>query len=162
MHASYFCDVIILTPPKINVMQGYFVRSTKITPSIYFNPKIKVLDIRGKSIPENPLTFYNHIQESLNEYRSTSHRDITVSLALKYFNTSSSKCIYMLFKKLDHMRESGEKVIINWYYESSNQDMLETGEDLMSFFNLEFNIIEIPEITALGVEKQWAEQNVLA
>ena len=132
-------------------MEGFFIRATRVTPSIYFNPAKGLLDIRGKSSPENPLLFYKHLHDSIDAFAKSDIQNLTLNAAFEYFNTSSSKCIYILFKKVsDLMNEHGKKVKVNWYYEEEDEDMQEAGEDLSSFFNYEFNYVEIPEITVLG------------
>ena len=132
-------------------MEGFFIRATRVTPSIYFNPAKGLLDIRGKSSPENPLLFYKHLHDSIDAFAKSDIQNLTLNAAFEYFNTSSSKCIYILFKKVsDLMNEHGKKVKVNWYYEEEDEDMQEAGEDLSSFFNDEFNYVEIPEITVLG------------
>ncbi|MFY0628319.1 MAG: DUF1987 domain-containing protein [Reichenbachiella sp.] len=132
-------------------MEGFFIRATRVTPSIYFNPKKGLLDIRGKSSPENPLVFYKHLHDSIDNFGDTPNENLTLNIAYEYFNTSSSKCIYILFKKVNDLRtEKGKNVKVNWYFEEDDEDMQEAGEDLSSFFNYEFNYVEIPEITILG------------
>ncbi len=135
-------------------MKGYFIKATKVTPSVYFNPSKGLLDIRGKSSPENPLNFYNHIYDSVVTYGQTDNTKITVNLAFEYFNTSSSKCIYGLFKKLDELVKLGKTLSVNWYYEEEDEDMMEAGEDMSCLFSFEFNYIEIPEIIVLGEKKE--------
>lgn len=135
-------------------MEGFFIKATRVTPSVYFNTKKSILDIRGKSSPENPLKFYNHLIESVSEYGQEKNNSLTVNFALEYFNTSSSKCIYLLFKKVNELRiDQGKDIMINWYYEEGDEDMQEAGEDLSFFFNFEINYQEIPEITVLGTMK---------
>jgi hypothetical protein len=135
-------------------MKGYFIKSTKVTPSVYFNPAKGLLDMRGKSSPENPLTFYNHLYSSLDRFGETEHSILSLNVAFEYFNTSSSKCIYGMFKKLECLRKAGKKVNINWYYEDGDEDMMEAGEDLSFMFKFEFNFVEVPEITVLGEKKE--------
>lgn len=127
-------------------MNGYFIRSSKVTPSIYFNPKTGLLDIRGKSSPENPLSFYHYIYESLDQFYQENYANLTANVAFEYFNTSSSKCIYMFLKKLSVINDVGCNITVNWYYEDGDHDMKEAGEDLSSFFDLKFNFVSIPEI----------------
>jgi hypothetical protein len=132
-------------------MDGFFIRATRVTPSIYFNPKKGVLDIRGKSSPENPLLFYRHLHENIDAFATSDNENLILNVAYEYFNTSSSKCIYILFKKLADLKEQYRKyVMVNWYYEEGDEDMQEAGEDLSSLFNYEFNYVEIPEIKILG------------
>lgn len=140
-------------------MKGFFIRATRITPSIYFNPQKGLLDIRGKSSPENPLAFYKHLHESIDAFGSFPTPNLTLNIAYEYFNTSSSKCIYILFKKVNDLRmDKGKQIKVNWYFEEGDEDMQEAGEDLSSFFNYDFNYVEIPEINVLGEMKEEEEK----
>ena len=65
-------------------------------------------------------------------------------MQLEYFNTSSSKCILDVFKKLENLHnKSVAEVIINWYYEEDDEDMLEAGEDYQSILKLPFKMVEV-------------------
>ena len=66
-----------------------------------------------------------------------------VNIQLEYFNTSSSKCILDVFKKLEAIHKAKHEVIINWYYEEDDEDMLEAGEDYESIIRVPFKMIEI-------------------
>jgi len=141
-------------------MNGYFIKATQVTPSVYFNTGKGILDIRGKSCPENPLKFYNHLVDSIESYGKDGAKSLTVNFALEYFNTSSSKCIYLMFKKVNEIRtDRSMEVVINWYYEEDDEDMMEAGEDLCYYFNFEVNYHEIPEITILGEMKEVGEES---
>lgn len=131
-------------------MNGYFIRSSRVTPSIYFNPKKGILDMRGKSSPEDPLKFYNYVLQSLDDYVTKGEAKMITNLAFEYFNTSSSKCLYIFLKKLNKISEAGKKVTVNWFFEEGDEDMKEAGEDLESFFDIEFVYKEVPEIKVLG------------
>lgn len=137
-------------------MEGYFIRSSKVTPSVYFNPKKQLLDMRGRSNPENPLTFYNYLLKNLDDYANMSNDKIIVNLAFEYVNTSSSKCLFLMLDKLKDMNDSGKSVTVNWYHEGGDDDMLEAGEDFDSFFDYEFNLIEVQEIVVLGAKNEKA------
>lgn len=112
------------------------------------------MDLRGKSSPENPLTFYNHIYSTLDQFADSEFTSMTTNMAFEYFNTSSSKCLYMLFKKLDELQQKGKNVTVNWFYEEGDEDMKEAGEDMNSFFTFDIKFKEVEEIKVLGEEKQ--------
>ena len=135
-------------------MKGYFIKSTKVTPSVYYNPSKGILDMRGKSSSENPLSFYNHLYVSLEHFASSENTTLSLNAAFAYFNTSSSKCIYGLFKKLSALSKKGKKVSINWYFEKGDEDMREAGEDLSFMFDFEVKYVGIPQINVLGKEKE--------
>ncbi len=131
-------------------MNGYFIRSSRVTPSVYFNPKKGILDMRGKSSPEDPLRFYNYVLNSLDVYAEKGESRMITNLAFEYFNTSSSKCLYIFMKKLERINGLGKSVVVNWYFEEGDEDMREAGEDLESMFDMTFNFKEVPEIKVLG------------
>ena len=66
-----------------------------------------------------------------------------VNIRLEYFNTSSSKCILDVFKKLEVIHKAKNEVEVNWYYEEDDEDMLEAGEDYESIIRVPFKMIEI-------------------
>jgi len=117
------------------------------TPTIEMNPETGVIEIEGRSIPENSIDFYKPVVEWLDEYANSPTGDTKVNIKLEYFNTSSSKCILDVFKKLENVfKKSGEKgVVINWYYEEDDEDMLEAGEDYQSILKIPFKMIEVEE-----------------
>ena len=97
--------------------------------------------IKGRSCPDNALGFYNQVYQSLETYKSTGSKKLTVFFNLEYFNTSSAKCIFDLFKRLQLTSTAGMEVTVNWYYEEEDDDMLESGEDYSDFFNFPFNMV---------------------
>ena len=69
----------------------------------------------------------------------------TANIAFEYFNTSSSKCLFDVFKRLSKIEDSGKTITINWYYEEGDDDMMEAGEDYSDLLDLDFNFREIEE-----------------
>ena len=115
------------------------------TPTIEFNSGAGYLLVRGRSIPENSIEFYKPLIEALEAYNSNSQSNTKVDIQLEYFNTSSSKCILDVFKKLEAINSGSSEVVINWYYEEDDEDMLEAGEDYQAIINIPFKMIEVEE-----------------
>lgn len=69
-------------------------------------------------------------------------------MQLEYFNTSSSKCILDVFKRLEPIRSAGNEVTVLWHYEADDEDMLEAGEDYSGIINIPFKMIQIAEVEA--------------
>ncbi len=119
-------------------MKGYFIRPSNITPSVYFNPKKNLLDIRGRSSPENPIDFYGFVNSSISNYAAAHKSNLTINMAFEYFNTSSSKCLFDILKTIKLIQKSGKEVTVNWYYEEFDEDMKEVGEDYSDVIDLPF------------------------
>lgn len=116
------------------------------TPTISFNQETGVLELRGRSIPENSIEFYSPLHDWLDQYEASPNHTTILDMKLEYFNTSSSKCILDLFKRLEKMNGNITAVHVNWYFEREDEDMAEAGEDYQAIVQLPFSIIEVEEI----------------
>lgn len=121
------------------------IEGTAKTPTVRFDAGSGMVEIKGRSIPENSIEFYKPLVDWLEEYANSPHEKTNVNIQLEYFNTSSSKCILDVFKKLETVYKNRNEVIINWYYEEDDEDMLEAGEDYQSILKIPFKMIEIEE-----------------
>jgi hypothetical protein len=124
-------------------MEALTIEGTPKTPSVKFDGEQGLIEIKGRSIPENSIEFYKPLVDWLEEYGKTPAGLTKVNVQLEYFNTSSSKCILDVFKKLESIYKAKNEVIINWYYEEDDEDMLEAGEDYESIIRVPFKMIEI-------------------
>ena len=124
-------------------MESLSIEGTNKTPSVNLDPETGVIEIKGRSIPENSIEFYRPIVEWLDQYAKNPNKKTIVNVQLEYFNTSSSKCILDIFKKLESLKKARNEVVINWYYEEDDEDMLESGEDYESIIRVPFKMIEI-------------------
>jgi hypothetical protein len=124
-------------------MEALIIEGTQKTPEVVLDPQKGVLEIKGRSIPENSIEFYKPLVDWLEEYSVETSEKTVVNVHLEYFNTSSSKCILDVFKKLESIHKSNNEVLINWYYEEDDEDMLEAGEDYESIIRVPFKMIEI-------------------
>ena len=64
------------------------------------DPDKGLIEIKGRSIPENSVEFYRSVNNWLNEYAQGDMKPTKVRFQLEYFNTSSSKCIPYNFYSL--------------------------------------------------------------
>ncbi|MCT4587357.1 MAG: DUF1987 domain-containing protein [Carboxylicivirga sp.] len=115
------------------------------TPFVRLDGENGVVEIKGRSIPENSVEFYKPIIDWLEKFGDTPSDETNVNIQLEYFNTSSSKCILDIFKRLELIHKKGNPVEINWYYEEDDEDMFEAGEDYQSIINIPFKMIEMEE-----------------
>lgn len=127
-------------------MEKLHIEGSAKTPSVSFDGEAGVLEMRGRSIPENSIEFFQPLIDWVDTYGASANGETRVDMKLEYFNTSSSKCILDLFKRLEKINANGSDVLINWYYETDDEDMEEAGEDYAAIVSLDFKILEIDEI----------------
>ncbi len=98
-----------------------------------------LIEMKGKSIPENTAEFYQPVYEWLDQYAVSPQANTRVLINFEYFNTSSSKCLLDIFRKLETIHNSGKSsVSVSWVYDEDDEDMMETGEDYKSMVKLPF------------------------
>lgn len=124
-------------------MNPIVIEGTSKTPSVNFNASTGVIELKGRSIPENSIEFYKPLIEWIEKYGAAPQSKTIVNVQLEYFNTSSSKCILDVFKRLEAITNNGHDVVINWHYEEDDEDMLEAGEDYQSIIKVPFKMIEV-------------------
>ncbi|MDH5599380.1 MAG: DUF1987 domain-containing protein [Cyclobacteriaceae bacterium] len=126
-------------------MEQILLEPTRVTPLINFEPSQGILEMKGRSSPENAIQFYQKLIENLDLFIQSSNQSFVANFAFEYFNTSSSKCLFDVFKRLGKMKEAGKDVVINWYFEEDDEDMKEAGEDYCDLLDIDFNFIEIED-----------------
>jgi len=126
-------------------METIIREETLKTPYVKFDGEKGLVEIKGRSIPENSIEFYKPLIDWLDKFADQPTGRTSVNVKLEYFNTSSSKCILDIFRKLELMHKKGDEVEINWYYEEDDEDMFEAGEDYQSIINIPFKMIEMEE-----------------
>lgn len=123
-------------------MENLFIEKTKYTPMISFDIKTGIVEIEGKSYPENSFEFYKPLIESIELFfKDTENKEFILNMNVLYFNSSTSKVFFDLFDFLDE-NTSKNNIKVNWYYDEKNDSMAEVGEDYKEDFeNLEFNLL---------------------
>ncbi len=96
---------------------------TNSTPLIKFTSDGRLL-IEGRSLPENVNKFYSPLIEWVGKLKA---EVVRMDINLEYLNSASSKKLLELLKVLDANNDVKE-LIINWHYESDDEDALESGQ----------------------------------
>lgn len=121
-------------------MENLSIEPSSLTPYVFFDTQTGILELKGRSSPDNAVIFYEQLMIFFDKYYELDPRDITINVGLEYFNTSSLKCIFQILRRIkDGADKSACALEINWFYEEDDEDMLETGEDISALLDIEFN-----------------------
>ena len=126
-------------------MEPISIEGTPKTPTVKFDSSQGLIEIKGRSNPENSIEFYKPLVDWLKEYAKNPGDITIVNIQLEYFNTSSSKCILEVFRKLEVIYKAKHEVLINWHYKEYDEDILEAGEDYKFITGIPFKMIKIVE-----------------
>lgn len=124
-------------------MESLIIENTNKTPKVFFNALNGKMELAGRSIPENSFQFYEPLLQWIDEYAKSPQDQTSFTFKLDYFNTSSSMYILGILKKLEKMYLEGKNVKVFWYYDSEDEDMLQTGEDLRQIVKIPIEMTEL-------------------
>ncbi len=113
-------------------------------PTVDFNAQTGICELGGESYLEDTIEFYSPLFTWLREYAVEINKPITFNFRLRYFNTSSSKCIIDILNILRKYKDDGGTIEVNWYYDADEEDIedeLEEIEDFMIEANLKINLV---------------------
>jgi len=129
-------------------MENLLLESTACTPYVSFNSENGVMEIKGRSIPEQADEFWEPIIQWFDKYLMSPSESTTFKIDLEYFNISSSKRILMLLYKLNNLAKISEQVKVEWHYRQHDEDMFEVGQDYKYMIKVpfEFHVYEEQEL----------------
>jgi hypothetical protein len=114
--------------------------SGRRTPNVVIEDSL--IFIMGRSIPDDAAGFYVPLLERIEENASDYPGDVRVELGFEYINTTSTKWIFILLRKLSELKGK-TAVQVNWYFETGDDDMSELGFMMKSLVDLTFNVTEV-------------------
>ena len=123
-------------------MERLFIKESKSTPYVDFDPDKDMLLIKGQSYPENAFLFFRPLLEWLKEYLSGKvGQDVGCEVTLTYTNTSSSKCILMILDLLEEAADRGVNVKLKWICNRHNEYEQECAEEFKEDYTFPFEVV---------------------
>jgi hypothetical protein len=99
----------------------------KNCPGIIYYPDKNILELVGRSIPENPELIFMRLDSWITSHFEK-HKGLDINIKLEYVNSGSSKYLFEILKRLKGFSRSGRLVRMKWFYEEDDEAMLELGE----------------------------------
>lgn len=130
-------------------MDKLYIPARNLSPEISFNPDTWELSFSGNSAPEDVRTLYYPILEwaqSLTEKvlanpSITGNKGMTLTINLKYFNSSSAKFLHDIITELARLKFAGCSLEVRWVFEREDTDMEEAGLDMSILVGFDFIFI---------------------
>ena len=104
-------------------MENINIDPTANTPAIRFDMSGRLM-IEGRSLPDNVMRFYDLLLDWVRELKAETTK---LDINLEYANSASSKKLMEMLRILDASNGIKE-LIVNWHYESDDEDALECGQ----------------------------------
>jgi hypothetical protein len=109
------------------------LKATDNAPEVILSYSDGLIELEGRSYPENTFEFYEPILEWIRTYFDGYAKDpTTINIKLTYFNSATTQ---VLFDMLDIINDgTRDGIIFSWYYDSENENGLEDYEDFSEEF----------------------------
>ncbi len=127
-------------------MEPINIQKTFSTPLVKFVPEENKLLIEGRMIPEDATAVFTPISSWVNSYFEEGNSTLNVVFRLYYYNTSSSKRIVNLLRKMDEYYANGKKINVRWEYEEGDDDCMRDGQDFQGLVKVPVEVVETKEI----------------
>ncbi len=123
-------------------MEALTIKGSYSTPTVNLDKDANFFEISGRSLPDDVTAFYQPVISWLEEYAQDPN-DLTVfHFKLVYFNTATSKLLLTIMLKIREMEQAGNEVLVKWYYEEDDEDMIEAGEEYADVTELDIELVE--------------------
>jgi len=117
------------------------IEKTNNTPSIYIDEAKLICRIEGSSYPEDAYEVYQHVLDWLGKIGDQINSELVVEFYYDFLNSISHKKVWQILHELKQFYKNGKPVKVIWYYNESDEDIMEAGEDLAELMNIPFELV---------------------
>jgi hypothetical protein len=118
---------------------------TNNTPEVLLNPK-GIIEIKGRAIDEYETGLSKQIMMWIDSYLLNPAESTKITIALEYLNSYNSIILSSVLRKLSQVNQQSKKLVIQWYIEEDDDDLLERGKYISSTFNIPIEFIMTDDI----------------
>jgi hypothetical protein len=118
---------------------------TNNTPEVLLNPD-GIIKIKGRAIDESRAKYSEPILAWIDSYLHNPAEITEVSIALEYLNSYNSIILASILKKLSLVNQQSKNLVVKWYIEEDDDDLLERGQYTSSSLNIPIEFIMTDQI----------------
>ena len=122
-------------------MEALKITETEDSPKVTLDLDANIMELEGRSLPEDVNTFYEPVLSWLEEYSKSPLENTVFNFRLTYFNTASSKIILDILTQFEEMIEEGHQVLVRWHFPDEDEDMQEAGEEYADMVDVPFEMV---------------------
>jgi hypothetical protein len=122
-------------------METLKIQGTEDSPQVILDRTENIMELSGRSLPEDVNTFYEPVLSWIEEYAKEPLDNTVFNFKLTYFNTASSKVILDILTHFEEMIEEGHQVLVRWHYPDEDEDMQEAGEEYSDMVDVPFEMV---------------------
>jgi hypothetical protein len=117
------------------------IEKTNNTPSVYIDESKNFCRIEGSSYPEDAFEIYQYVLDWLSRMSNRFNSELVIEFDYDFLNSISHKKVWQILHELKQFYKNGKPVKVVWFYDDSDDDIMEAGEDLAELMNIPFELI---------------------
>jgi hypothetical protein len=118
------------------------------SPEVFLHPD-GIIKIKGRGFMFNTTDITQKIANWIDTYLCDPAEITQVTIAFEYLNSFTTSKIVSILRKLVQLNLQDKKLVIKWYYEHDDNDILERGEYMSSTLDIPFEFIKTRSISNL-------------
>ncbi len=123
-------------------MEQLKLDANKKKPAINFDADKGLIEIKGRSMPENVSGFYQPLIKWIDGYMEAPNSKTTVNIELEYFNTASAFFVLEMLKRIVSIATNNKSNLeINWLYKKYDTDIEDAGRDYAGILKFPINMV---------------------
>ncbi len=100
------------------------------------------IEFLGCSITNDPKAFFSPVMEWVKKYNQEPEEITEVICKIEYIDSASFKNLFNLLKELTAIKKKQKKIVVKWYFDYEDPEVLELGEILKGRIDLDFELIQ--------------------
>jgi len=131
-------------------MQAEFYHTipTDKTPEVLLNPE-GIIKIKGRCLILNKTKVAEEIMSWIKEYLDNPAEETTVIIGFEYLNSFGASILISMLREFSKVILKRKKLVIRWYYEGDDDDLLERGKQVSSSLSIPFEYILTDDIAII-------------
>jgi len=117
------------------IINEVHILPTEKTPEVLLNPE-GIIKIKGRGLMVNKTEVSEQIKNWINAYLNNPAEITYVFIAFEYLNSFSTMILVSILIKLLQVNMQNKELVVEWFYEEDDYDILERGEHISSAFDI--------------------------
>ncbi|HEX2968574.1 MAG TPA: SiaC family regulatory phosphoprotein [Bacteroidales bacterium] len=120
------------------------------TPEVILNPD-GTMRISGRAIDESRTKFSEQLMSWIESYIAEPAEKTELVVALEYLNSFNAIFLASVLKKLSRVNEQKKQLVIKWYIEEDDDDLLERAQHISAAFSIPIEYIMTDHIQDINL-----------
>lgn len=119
-----------------------YIKPSSKTPEVLLDPE-GIIKVSGRGLSTHRTEIPGQILRWLDVYIANPAETTYVILVFEYLNSYNTTILVSVLRKIMDVRTKSNKLVVRWFYEPDDDDILERGQYIASVIDLPLEFIMI-------------------